>query len=184
MIYVILGFLMMKQMTKYDIKSVLSREISPFYASSYGSINSAIKKLLELNYIDFTETVTNGRHKKIYFLLSEGEAAFIHWLKKEIVIGKQKDDLSLKLFFYGFLPIEERIQRLETYYVTQQNNFQEYTTYYEEASKVNYPKEVADIASCQIMTLDYATKHLACDLEWVASIIKSLKEEVNDQCSK
>ncbi len=180
MIYVILGFLMMKQMTKYDIKSVLSRELSPFYASSYGSINNGIKKLLELNYIDFTETVDNGRHKKVYFLLSEGEDAFIDWLKKEIEIGNQKDDLSLKLFFYGFLPIEERIQQLETYYVKQQEHYEAYTTYYNEASTVDYPKEVADIASCQIMTLDYATKHLACDLEWLATVIKSLKEKANE----
>jgi DNA-binding PadR family transcriptional regulator len=180
MIYVILGFLMMKQMTKYDIKSLLSRKISPFYASSYGSINNGIKKLLELNYIDFTETIMNGRHKKNYFLLTEGEEAFINWLKQDIVIGKHKDDLSLKLFFYGFLTIEERIQRLETYYVKQLQHYQEYTAYYNETLKIDYPKEVADIASCQIMTLDYAAKHLACDIEWLETVIKRLKEEANE----
>ena len=170
----------MKQMTKYDIKSVLNREISPFYASSYGSINNGIKKLLELNFIDFTETITNGRHKKVYVILNEGEEAFINWLKEDIEIKKQKDDLSLKLFFYGFLPIEERIRLLENYYVKQKKNYEEFTTYYDEASKVNYPKEVADIASCQIMTLDYATKHLACNLEWLETTIKDLKEDVNE----
>jgi DNA-binding PadR family transcriptional regulator len=180
MIYVILGFLMMKKMTKYDIKSILSREISPFYASSYGSINNGIKRLLELNYIDFTETVTNGRQKKIYFLLPEGIVAFTNWLKEDIEIGKQKDNLPLKLFFYGFLTLEERIQRLQTYYDKQQQNYQEYINYYSEASKVKFPKEVADIASCQIMTLDYATKHLACDLEWLETVIKRLKEEANE----
>ena len=181
MIYVILGFLMMKQMTKYDLKTVLSRDISPFYASSYGSINNGIKKLLELNYIDFTETVDNGRHKKVYFILEVGEEAFIKWLKKDIDLGKQKDDLSLKLFFYGFLTIEERIQRLETYYTQQKINHLEYTAYYKNVSKVSYPKDVADIAVCQIMTLDYASKHLACDLEWLETVIKSLKEESNEQ---
>lgn len=180
MIYVILGFLMMKHMTKYDIKNVLSREISPFYASSYGSINNGIKRLLELNFIDFTETTTDGRHKKIYFLLSTGEEAFINWLKEDISIGKHKDELSLKMFFYGFLPIKDRLQLLETYYMTLQNQYQEYVTYYHTASKINYPKEVADIASCQIMTLDYATQHLATDLEWLSTVIKRLKEEINE----
>lgn len=180
MIYVIMGFLMMKKLTKYDIKRVLSREISPFYASSYGSINNAIKKLLALKYIGYTEVTTDGRHKKIYFLLDLGKESFMSWVKEDIVIGKYKDGLSLKMFFYGFLTIQERLERLEIYYIKQQENYQGYSNNYQEVSKTVYPKEVAEIASCQIMTLDYAKHHLECDLKWLEREINNLKEKLND----
>lgn len=179
MIYVILGFLMMKALTKYDIKNLLDRDISPFYAASYGSINHAIKKLLDLGYVEFTEVTTDGRHKKVYAIKPSGQEAFMVWLKEDIAFGKHSDDLSLKLFFYGFLTLKERIERLETYYMKQQEHYQAYSSFYKEVSKGTYPKEVADIATCQIMTLDYATHQLACDLEWLAAVLKRLKEEAN-----
>jgi len=181
LIYVILGFLMMKQMTKYDIKTVLSKEISPFYASSYGSINTCTKKLLELRYIDFTETIDNGRHKKIYSILKEGEVSFLSWLNEDIAIDKARDELATKLFFYGFLPLEERIKRLESYYLIQTERHQGYTSFYNEVSKVVYPAEHIDIATYQIMTLDNAKEHQACELIWLQKIIKRLKEEVNEE---
>ncbi len=75
MIYVILGFLMMHGMTKYDIKVGLEKEISPFYAPSYGSINHSIKKLLKEGLISFVEAVEKGRHKKVYSITDTGKEA-------------------------------------------------------------------------------------------------------------
>jgi len=180
MIYVILGFLMMRQMTKYDIKTVLSKEISPFYASSYGSINASIKKLLQLGYIDFAETIENGRHKKIYSILKEGEDAFSRWLKEDIVVDKARDELATKLFFYGFLPLDIRLKKLENYYEIQKEIHSGYTSFYNEVSKISYPAEHVDIATYQIMTLDYAKEHQACELIWLQKTITQLKEELNE----
>ncbi len=43
--YVILGFLMIRALSQYDLMKVLKEEVSPFYKPSLGSLQNALKKL-------------------------------------------------------------------------------------------------------------------------------------------
>lgn len=147
------------------------------YAPTYGSINTSIKKLLALNYIEFTESVENGRQKKYYHILDDGKNAFMHWLREDIVVDKAKDEFITKLFFYGYLPLDERINLLENYYHKQQEMYHTYSAYHEQVNQVDYPPEHRDIATFQIATLDHTVNHLACELEWLQKMIQQLKEE-------
>ena len=66
MAFLILGLLMIRSLTVYDIKTILEKKISPFYAASYGSIQAAVRKLLKNEHVTFTEKVEKGRNKKVY----------------------------------------------------------------------------------------------------------------------
>ena len=71
MAYLILGLLMLRSLTIYDIKNTLEKKISPFYSASFGSIQTAVKKLLANQYVGFTQKVEHGRNKKEFFITPE-----------------------------------------------------------------------------------------------------------------
>ena len=82
--FVILGLLFLRERTIYEIKKVLEETISLFYSASFGSINSAVKRLLDQEWIKVQETVENGRFKKIYSITPAGIAAYQDWLGSKI----------------------------------------------------------------------------------------------------
>ncbi|WP_025025397.1 PadR family transcriptional regulator [Caldalkalibacillus mannanilyticus] len=65
--FVILGLLMIRQMSQYDIKKILQQKISPFFSPSLGSIQSALKKLMDNGHIELDEVVEGGRQQKKLF---------------------------------------------------------------------------------------------------------------------
>ncbi|NDI36547.1 PadR family transcriptional regulator [Chengkuizengella sediminis] len=175
MIYVILGLLMLRKMTVYDIKNVLEREVSPFYAASYGSIQNAIKKLLKEEAITYTESIDNGRAKKVYQLTEKGKEDFINWLSSEINIDTPKDDGLLKLYFYGFLNMEKRIRLLEKYTSVLREKIHSYKTYQTKAKDYKIPNGYGEIADFQFTTLEYAIRHYAFDLEFYEELLEKMK---------
>ncbi|MFS1518800.1 PadR family transcriptional regulator [Bacillus sp. SCS-151] len=180
MIYVILGLLMLRNLTVYDIKNILEREVSPFYAASYGSIQNAIKKLLKEETITYTECIENGRAKKIYHLTAKGKESFISWLSSEIDIDSPKDDGLLKLYFYGFLENEKRIDLLEKYTNVLREKIHNYTAYQSKTLDNNIPDGYGEIAKYQFETLDYAIRHYAFDLAFYEELLVKMKGEQNE----
>lgn len=61
---IILGLLLLQSRTIYQLRERIDKGLNLMYSSSTGSIQAAIKKLLNSGYIDFEETVENGRRKK------------------------------------------------------------------------------------------------------------------------
>ena len=74
---IILGLLIMKDRTIYEIRERINKGLNMMYSSSMGSIQAAIKKLLENNYIEFEEIVDNGKYKKVYSITTSGKEYFM-----------------------------------------------------------------------------------------------------------
>jgi len=78
--FIVLGILLYKPLTIYEINSFFENGLFLIYAASYGSLQNAIKKLLKNDWIEFEEVVENGRNKKIYSLKKKGTQAFFTWM--------------------------------------------------------------------------------------------------------
>ena len=63
---IILGLLLMCNRTIYQLRDRISKGINLMYSSSMGSIQAAVKKLLNCGYISYEEIIDNGKYKKIY----------------------------------------------------------------------------------------------------------------------
>ena len=66
--HIILTLLYLNPRTIYEIRAKFEGNLGLMYSSSMGSIQAAVKKLLNTGDICFTEIVEKGRHKKIYSL--------------------------------------------------------------------------------------------------------------------
>ena len=107
--FVILGLLLLKPRTLYELNKTLAEKISLFYSASFGSISSAINKLLEKGWIELREHIERGRNKKIYTITAAGQSAFHDWLNSAIAPEKVKEPALTRLFFLGYLDPAQRI---------------------------------------------------------------------------
>jgi Predicted transcriptional regulators len=114
--YVLLGFLMEKDMTGYDMKQHMSISTSYFVDASFGSIYPSLKRLEKKGFVELKESIENGKLKKIYSINQNGKAEFLKWLASPIAVSRT--DISgplAKVFFYRYLPNEQAILLIKQY---------------------------------------------------------------------
>lgn len=80
-----------------------------------GSIQVAIKKLLNCGYIQYEEAAENGKYKKIYSITDSGKQNFIEWVSTPMEIQSSKNPELAKLYFMGFSTKEKREVGLQEY---------------------------------------------------------------------
>ena len=103
---IILGFLMEKDMSGYDIKQIISMSTANFYAASFGSIYPALKRLEANGLIASTEGIASGKFRKLYRILRPVKQNFIAWLQEPLIVHPSRNEWLVKLFFYRHLPTE------------------------------------------------------------------------------
>ena len=113
---IILGLLMLKSCTVYEMRKAIERNFTNISSNSTGSIQAVIKKLLNGGMIIYTEQVENSVNKKIYQLTGIGKAYFFENVSKSMLYKEKNMELS-KLFFMGFAPKEKRTGLIADYIV-------------------------------------------------------------------
>jgi DNA-binding PadR family transcriptional regulator len=106
---VILGFLMHRKMTGYDLKQAISISFSFFSNISYGSIYPALKKLNQDQLVSM-EVIAgdNERTRKVYSITAMGRAHFLEALGAPIEYGKGRSTFLPRLFFFAHLSARQR----------------------------------------------------------------------------
>jgi DNA-binding PadR family transcriptional regulator len=74
--YILLGFLMERDMTGYDMKQHMSFSTSYFVDASFGSIYPSLKRLQQKRLVESNETVEKGKLKKPIPSTSTGRRNF------------------------------------------------------------------------------------------------------------
>jgi DNA-binding PadR family transcriptional regulator len=106
---VLLGFLMHKSMTGYDLKKAFSISFSFFSGLSYGSIYPALKKMENRGLISKKTEIQDGApNRKVYSVTEAGKEVFLKSLRSPLVFEQPKSAFLMKLFFFAHLSPEER----------------------------------------------------------------------------
>ena len=109
---IILGFLMNKRMTGYDLKKAFSLSFSFFSGISYGSIYPALKKMESEGLITMTHQIQDGTpNRKVYSITDKGKKLFGDSLKEPIRMEPKRDNFLMQLFFFAHLSRAERIKK-------------------------------------------------------------------------
>ena len=106
---ILLGLLMLKRLTIYEIHNIIKLNYRAMCSDSLGSIQAAIKKLMDNNMITCNEFVEKSVNKKMYSITEYGRTTLINWLKVPLNMGKAKNMELSKLLFMGIVPIDERL---------------------------------------------------------------------------
>jgi len=121
--YILLGFLMERNMTGYDMKQYMSISTSYFMDASFGSIYPALKRLAQKGFIEGRESAQGGKLKMTYFIKESGKTEFLKWLDSPIEPSKTGVSSALgKVFFYRYLSTE-RVQELVAQYIQEMKKY-------------------------------------------------------------
>jgi DNA-binding PadR family transcriptional regulator len=99
--YAVLGFLLLKPMTGYEVKAMMDITIGSFNRASYGGIYPSLRKLARKKYVEMRQSTAAGRIRKTYRPLPAGKKAFRTWLRAPVDITRGPGGILTKLFFLG-----------------------------------------------------------------------------------
>lgn len=112
---IILSLLLLKSMTIYEMRAFIQKNLSMVCSDSMGSIQSALKKLVEKECITIREYVQKGVLKKEYQITEAGLQQFREWIEVPMNLQKIKNMEEGKFFFLGLAPKEIRIASMKEY---------------------------------------------------------------------
>ncbi len=174
--YVILGLLMIHPSTLYSLNKSFEQGISLFFSPSLGSINSAIKRLLEKNLVMQQETVENGRAKKILTITDLGQIAFITWMHEPLDTKNSEVSFMSRLYFLGL--IEDKAQKkalIEGMYqsaITAKKALDDTATVLDH---LELPESYQSIFYYQKKVLQYGIDTHGYAIEWIERLLKEIK---------
>ena len=113
--HIILSLLLLKGMTIYEMRTYIQQNLSTVCSDSLGSIQIAIRKLLDKEYVDVQEYIDNNMLKKRYRVTEKGVIYFKEWIGTPMNIQKMKNMEEGKFFFLGMASKEKRIAFLRDY---------------------------------------------------------------------
>lgn len=198
---IILGILMMRRMTAYEIRNVIKNNFKLICSDSLGSIQIALKKLLELGMLTCEELVERGVNKKRYAITDAGQKVLMEWLKIPIDISKTKNMDFGKLLFMGYVPKEEQGELIDKIIFSFESEYRElkalkdtidaeeeravFEDYlYSDPEYLNrirglhefeeVSQNIREISRFTLAALDYGIEAAAFNMEWFAKLKKRL----------
>ena len=175
--FVVLGLLMLKEMTIYELNASFKQGLSLIYSASLGSLQHAVKKLTSNGLIGCSEVVENGRNKKIYSINEDGMRHFMEWIYAETPLNKLETVVQSKVFFLGLIEsnndrikiVEEMLQKVSGV----ENSLIDYK---EELDTIELPPDYRVLASFQFRTLEYGIMAHRTAVEWLEGLLTDLQE--------
>ncbi len=170
--YVILGLLMLAPSTIYSLNKSFEQGISLFFSPSLGSINNAVKRLIEKHLVTQENTIENGRSKKILTITQEGQQQFIDWMYRPLDLKNLESSFLSRLFFLGL--IQENAQKkalLEGMYATVKASKDTLDKTAETLETMQIPDPYMEIFTYQKKVLYYGIDTHEFSLGWIERLI-------------
>ena len=105
----ILGLLMLKRLTVYEIRAIIKKNYQDMCSDSLGSIQAAMKKLLAARMVTCAEYVEKGVNKKRYSITDKVRGELMEWLQTPADMAGSKNMELGKFLFMGLVPAEKRL---------------------------------------------------------------------------
>lgn len=205
--HIILGILMMRRMTAYELRTVIGNHFQSMCSDSLGSIQAALKKLLQSGYVTYDEVTENSRFKKRYTITKEGRQSLIQWIKVPIDMSKTKNMDLGKFLFMGLVSKDEQTYLIDKLIASLQDDYlalkgikESLMPELQKAEAVDYFKEdivyldgiceikdtsdiaqvVDDYSQFSLATLEYGIDLAAFNLAWFKNFKEKIQKERKD----
>ncbi len=176
--YLVLGLLILKEMTIYELNNSFKEGLSLIYAASYGSLQNAVKKLLKNEWITYEEMVDQGRNKKVYHINQDGIDAFYQWMYSDLSDKKLEVTVLSKIYFMGLLRNkDERLDLLQKMIDQVKKIKDDLDAYEADLKTLDLPDDYKLIAKYQFKTLNYGINSHDAALTWLKDLYAEVEVE-------
>lgn len=170
----ILGLLILQDLTVYEIRRFLRQGMYLMYSDSMGSIQTAVKKLMKDDYIVYDEYVESGKNKKIYSITAVGRDYFLDWLSQPIQSSTAQNRILTKLFFMGMLPIEKRAPIIQSHIDVLCEKLDVLQSTLQAAKNAQISDEQKVIASFQQETIQLSIQSIHFEMDWYTTLLNRI----------
>lgn len=174
--YIILGLLQLQSRTIYQLRKRVNEGLNLMYSCSMGSIQAAIKKLLQDGRVSVSEISEDGKLKKLYSITERGKNCFSVWLNSPIDDSANKNPELSKIYFMGFAEKPVRIKLIEQHLAhlkKMHSDLEKICKEGEERSNEMYGNE---IFRYQLHTAIYGRDLMAFNIGWYSRLLKNIGE--------
>ena len=173
--YVILGLLMIQPSTLYSLNKAFEQGISLFFSPSLGSINSAVKRLIEKGHVSQSESVENGRVKKGLTITESGRQAFFEWMDAPLDSKNIEVSFLSRLYFLGLIEDDAHKKSLvQGMYACAKASKEVLDEVNENLDVLNIPEPYRNTFKYQMKVLKYGIDTHDYALKWIEALIKEL----------
>ncbi len=172
--HMILGLLLLCDRTIYQLRERIAKGLDLMYSSSMGSIQAAVKKLLARGYIDYTETVEQGKYKKVYRITESGRESFFRWVNAPIEEQQVRCPELLKVYFMGFADRENREAAIRKHLAFLREQYSVLEAVCEEAKNVEIPESDKEIFAYQLLSARYGRDLYRFNAAWFENILEEM----------
>jgi DNA-binding PadR family transcriptional regulator len=98
--------------TAYEIASLFSKSLSPYWSGSAGAIYPVVQRLQRRGLIVGRQRAWNGTKKTVLSITEKGTASLQEWLTPPISsasAGPSFDSIRTRLYFLGVLPKKQQL---------------------------------------------------------------------------
>jgi DNA-binding PadR family transcriptional regulator len=175
--HIILGFLGIRPMTGYDIKTTFDRSIASYWNASHSQIYSTLKALQAEGLVTSEVVYQESRpNRRVYRLTARGEAELRRWLAEPVPDRFTKDEFLAKLFFCG----ESSDQTALSHLLAHRQAVRDQLAHLE-AARAKYacrPVRRPHLLEFQMLVLEYKESMLRADLEVTERALQRLQERL------
>lgn len=167
MAHVILGLLLLRPMSLYDLVRAFSAGVSLFYSASAGSIKRALDDLVARGLVDVDEVRPGTRGRKVHRVNAAGRRAFEAWMRSELTEPDAERAALSRLYFLGLLDAAERPGVVERIQRRSQADLARLEDLGREIDGVEVPEEMAEVARFQRLALEWGIASYRSTRAWV-----------------
>ena len=180
--HIILGLLILSSRTIYQLRNRIDKGLNLMYSSSTGSIQAALKKLLDKGYIDCREIGGNGRNKKEYFITDAGRQEFDNWINSPIDCGGTKCPELSKIYFMGFSDPENRLENIREYINDLKTKYKALKLICDEAESFMHPdsceklnEQAKEIIFFQLAAARFGRDMMSFTVKWYEDFLNEMR---------
>ena len=174
---IILGLLLLQARTIYQLRKRINEGLNLMYSCSTGSIQAAIKKLLNSGYICVNETMENGKVKKLYSITDEGKIYFNTWVNSPIDNNAAKNPELAKIYFLSFAEEENRINLLKKHIDELQKLYAELDVICRQGKGMSAELQDNEMLFYQLQTATYGRDLMQFNIEWYTNLLNSIRRK-------
>lgn len=169
--HVILGLLQLHgPLSLYAVQRLFEQGVSLFYSASFGSIQRALKQLVERG-LATVEHTTDARGRKPYTITDAGIRAWREWMTEPVTGGDLETTALSKTFFLGLIDDSaERLRIVEAIRTRIDADLGELQAVAVQLDAADVPAEFADVFAFQRATLDYGIRSHEHARDWFAAL--------------
>lgn len=161
--FVILGMLLGEPLSLYDLRQRFARVVSLFYSASFGSIQRALRSLVEAGHVTLEAEPGSARGKKLYRVTVEGRTTWRTLMLAPLSGSDLEKTMLAKIFFLGRLDAAaDRARVLAAVRERVEGDLARLRALAGPGAPVADP-----VAGYQFATLDYGLRTLEVARDWV-----------------